>query len=200
MVGAPELDAGLQGVSDESGVKGQNPLPRPAGHAALDAAQDTVGFLGCQRTLPAHVPIYLRFGSHHARRAGAMSGARSPAPQGWDEAAGCLLQEVSPQPLSGFRVSWAGHGGSSMSPLQTAAVGLFCVRDEQRVGKVAAGGRSRARGLALHSPSRAPLAQGASKVEDGTGEGFRALQNPPKLLVLVSTGLFSISLTLMLDK
>jgi len=53
-LGAPELDAGLQVGSDESGVKGQNPLPRPAGHAALDAAQDAVGFLGCQRTLPAH--------------------------------------------------------------------------------------------------------------------------------------------------
>jgi len=35
-------------------AKGQNPLPRPAGHAALDAAQDTVGFPGCQGTLPAH--------------------------------------------------------------------------------------------------------------------------------------------------
>jgi len=54
MLGAPELDAGLQVGSDESRIKGQNPLPRPAAHAALDAAQDTVGFLGCQRTLPAH--------------------------------------------------------------------------------------------------------------------------------------------------
>jgi len=47
MLGAPELDAGLQVESDQSGVKGQNHLPRPAGHASLDAAQDTVGFLGC---------------------------------------------------------------------------------------------------------------------------------------------------------
>ena len=57
MLGAPELDAGLRVGSDESGVKGQNPLPRPAGLAALDAAQGTVGFLGCQRTLPAHVEL-----------------------------------------------------------------------------------------------------------------------------------------------
>ena len=55
MLGAPELDAGLQVGSQERGVKGQNPLPRPAGHAALDAAQDTVGFLGCKCALPAHV-------------------------------------------------------------------------------------------------------------------------------------------------
>jgi len=43
--------------SHESRVKGQNPLPRPAGHAALDAVQDTVGFLGSQRTSPAHVEL-----------------------------------------------------------------------------------------------------------------------------------------------
>jgi len=46
MSGAPELDAGLQIGSHESGVKGQNHLPQPAGHASLDAAQDTVGPLG----------------------------------------------------------------------------------------------------------------------------------------------------------
>jgi len=45
MLGAPELDAGLQVGSQENGVKGQNPLARTAGHAALDAAQDAVGFL-----------------------------------------------------------------------------------------------------------------------------------------------------------
>jgi len=42
---APELDTGLQVGSHQSGVKGQNPLPRPAGHAAFDAAQDMVGTL-----------------------------------------------------------------------------------------------------------------------------------------------------------
>jgi len=45
--------------SQESGVKGQNPLPRAAGHAALDATQDTVGFLGCKHTLPAHVELLI---------------------------------------------------------------------------------------------------------------------------------------------
>ena len=50
MLGAPELDAGLQAGSDESAVKGQNPLPGPAGHAALDTAQGAGGFVGCQRT------------------------------------------------------------------------------------------------------------------------------------------------------
>ena len=31
--------------SHKSGLKGQNPLPRPAGHAALGAAQVSVGRL-----------------------------------------------------------------------------------------------------------------------------------------------------------
>jgi len=57
MLGAPKLDTGLQVGSHESGVKGQNALPCPAGHASPDAAQDTVGFLGCQSTLPAHVEL-----------------------------------------------------------------------------------------------------------------------------------------------
>ena len=43
--------------SQESRVEGENPLPRPAGHASFDAAQDTVGFLGCKRTLPGHVEL-----------------------------------------------------------------------------------------------------------------------------------------------
>ena len=32
-------------------------LPRPAGHASFDAAQDTVGFLVCEGTLLAHVQL-----------------------------------------------------------------------------------------------------------------------------------------------
>jgi len=39
------MDAGLQVGSHESGAEGQNPLPRPAGHASLDAAQDMICFL-----------------------------------------------------------------------------------------------------------------------------------------------------------
>jgi len=46
MLGASELDAVLQVGARENAVKGQNPFPRPAGHPSLDAAQDTVCFLG----------------------------------------------------------------------------------------------------------------------------------------------------------
>jgi len=59
MLGAPELDAGLQVGSHESGAEGQNPLPQPAGYPSLDAAQDVIGFLGCKHTLPAHVELFI---------------------------------------------------------------------------------------------------------------------------------------------
>ena len=52
---APELDAGLQVGSHQSEAEGQNHLPWPAGHASLDADQDTIGFLGCECTLVAHI-------------------------------------------------------------------------------------------------------------------------------------------------
>ena len=55
MLGATELDAVLQVGSHESRIEGQNHLPQPARHSSLDATQDTVGILGCKRTLPAHV-------------------------------------------------------------------------------------------------------------------------------------------------
>ena len=48
-----------QGGSHQSGAEGQNPLPLPAGHAAGDAAQGTVGLLGCQHTLPGHVQLFI---------------------------------------------------------------------------------------------------------------------------------------------
>ena len=48
LLGAPELDAGLQVGSHQSRVEEQNHLPQPAGHAAFDAAQDTVGLVGCK--------------------------------------------------------------------------------------------------------------------------------------------------------
>jgi len=57
VLGAPELDAGLQVGSHQSRVEGQNHLSRPAGHAAFDAAEDTVGFLGCEHTLSGHVEL-----------------------------------------------------------------------------------------------------------------------------------------------
>jgi len=40
-------------------AKGQNHLPQSSGHASLDAAQDTVGFLGCKSTLPTHVEFLI---------------------------------------------------------------------------------------------------------------------------------------------
>ncbi|KAK4831029.1 LOW QUALITY PROTEIN: hypothetical protein QYF61_014917 [Mycteria americana] len=40
-------------------AEGQNHLPQPAGYAAFDAAQDTVGFLGCECTLSAHVQLFI---------------------------------------------------------------------------------------------------------------------------------------------
>ncbi|KAK4821646.1 hypothetical protein QYF61_026507 [Mycteria americana] len=56
---APELDAVLWVGSYQSGVEGQNHLPRPAGHASFDAAQDTVGRLGCECALLAHVQLFV---------------------------------------------------------------------------------------------------------------------------------------------
>ena len=38
-------------------VEWQDHLPQPDVHAAFDAAQDTVGFLGCEGTLLAHVQL-----------------------------------------------------------------------------------------------------------------------------------------------
>jgi len=58
---APELDAGLQVRSHQSRVEEQNHLPRPAGHASLDAAQDTIGFLGCEHTLLDPVQLFIHW-------------------------------------------------------------------------------------------------------------------------------------------
>ncbi|KAK4805639.1 hypothetical protein QYF61_022397 [Mycteria americana] len=55
----PELDTVLQVGSHQSGVEGQNHHPQPAGHGSFDAAQETVGFLGCERILPAHVQLFM---------------------------------------------------------------------------------------------------------------------------------------------
>ncbi|KAK4816043.1 hypothetical protein QYF61_011051 [Mycteria americana] len=56
---APELDAVLQVGSHQSRGEGQDHLPQPTGHASFDAAQDMVGFLGCKRTLLAHVQLFI---------------------------------------------------------------------------------------------------------------------------------------------
>jgi len=45
--------------SHQSRVEGQNHLPQRAGHAAFDAAQDTVGLLGCESTRSAQVQLLI---------------------------------------------------------------------------------------------------------------------------------------------
>jgi len=54
---APELHTGLTVESHQSRAEGQSHLPRPAGYAAFDAAQDMVGLLGCECTLLVHVEL-----------------------------------------------------------------------------------------------------------------------------------------------
>ena len=53
----PHLDTVLQMRSHQHRTEGQDHLHLPAGHAAFNAAQDTVGFLGCKDTLLAHVQL-----------------------------------------------------------------------------------------------------------------------------------------------
>jgi len=53
------MDAGLQVGSQKRGAEGQNHLLSPAGHASLDAAQDTVGLLGCKRTFSPPVQLFI---------------------------------------------------------------------------------------------------------------------------------------------
>jgi len=55
VLGDPELQVG----SHESRAEGDNHFPPPAGHAAFDAAQDMVGFLGWKHTLLAQVEILI---------------------------------------------------------------------------------------------------------------------------------------------
>ena len=43
----------------QSRVKGDNHLPLPAGRSSLNAAQDTVGLLGCKCTLLAYVQLFV---------------------------------------------------------------------------------------------------------------------------------------------
>jgi len=56
---APGLDAGLQVGSYQSRAEGQNHPPQRAGQVSLDAAQDTVGLLGCEFTLVAHIQLFI---------------------------------------------------------------------------------------------------------------------------------------------
>jgi len=59
VLGATALDAVLQMGSHRSRVERDNPLPLPADHPSVDAAQNTVGFLGCKSTLLAHAQLFI---------------------------------------------------------------------------------------------------------------------------------------------
>ena len=53
----PHLDAVLQVRPHQHRAEGEDHLHQPVAHASFDAAQDTVGFLGCEGTLLAHVQL-----------------------------------------------------------------------------------------------------------------------------------------------
>ena len=53
----PHLHAVLQVRPHQRRAEGQDHLLCPADHTAFDAAQDMVGFLGCESTLLAHVQL-----------------------------------------------------------------------------------------------------------------------------------------------
>ena len=61
MLGAPGLDAVLQMGPQKSQVEGDNHLPLPAGHPFFNAAQNTVGFLGCKHTQLAHAQCIIYY-------------------------------------------------------------------------------------------------------------------------------------------
>jgi len=56
--------AGFLVGSHQSRAEGQNPLPQPAGHSSLDAAQDMVGLLSCEWTLVAHIKLLIHQDPH----------------------------------------------------------------------------------------------------------------------------------------
>jgi len=88
---APELDAGLQVGSHQSGVEGQNPLPQPAGHTSLDAVRDMAGLLDCENTLLGPVELLVNYQQ-----------APSPSPQGCCQSIlqpACLCAWDCPDPL-----------------------------------------------------------------------------------------------------
>ena len=59
VLGAPELEAVLQGgVLQEQSRAAESP-PLTAVHASLDATQYTVGLLGCKHALPAHIESFI---------------------------------------------------------------------------------------------------------------------------------------------
>ena len=53
----PRAGCSTAGGVSHSRAEGQNPLPGPAAHAVLNAAEDTVSFLGWEHTLLAQFSI-----------------------------------------------------------------------------------------------------------------------------------------------
>lgn len=74
----PRAGRGAPGGSVERGAAGEHPLPRPAGHTAGDVVQKTLGFLGCKRTLPAHVPVSTALTQHPAQSIPGVSPLANP--------------------------------------------------------------------------------------------------------------------------
>ena len=81
------------GLTEQSRAEGQDHLPHSAGHASFNAAQDLIGFLGCEDTLLAHIQLathrypQVLFGRvafqklpGHPARAGLRQRSRKPQP------------------------------------------------------------------------------------------------------------------------
>lgn len=61
---------GLWVGSHKSRTGGESHLPHPVSHSSLDAAQDTVAFLGCKWSLPAYVELIIVPGTPRSLCAG----------------------------------------------------------------------------------------------------------------------------------
>ena len=55
---APDLDTVLQMGPHKGRIEEDNPFPFPADYPSVDAAWDTVGLLGCESTLLAHIQLF----------------------------------------------------------------------------------------------------------------------------------------------
>jgi len=71
------LDTVLQVRPQQHREEGQDHLPQPVDHTSFDAAQDMVGFVGCEGTLLARVKLFIN------------QGPLSPSQQGYSQ--GVLL-------------------------------------------------------------------------------------------------------------
>jgi len=94
--------------SHQSRAEGQNPLPRPAGHAAFDGAQDMVSLLGCERTLSAHEQLFI------PQYPQVLLGWAAPSPLIPQPA---LVAEVAPTPVQDLALGLVESHGVHMSPL-----------------------------------------------------------------------------------